>query len=110
MPRPINTRPPSEHPRREPQTPHDEHRRCDSPPRGDNYRERVHDRQPPVVPPAHDCAPPPQKKGLSLPFIGRLRTDDLILLAVIFLLLSDDCDDKLLLLALAYVFFADYFD
>lgn len=49
-----------------------------------------------------------QPKSLSfLP--GRLRTDDLILLIIIAALLINDCDDKLLLLALAYIFFSDYF-
>lgn len=43
------------------------------------------------------------------PVIGRLHTDDIVLLIVIALLLLNDCDDKLLLLALAYVFFSDYF-
>lgn len=36
-----------------------------------------------------------------------LEADDIILLAVIFMLLSDGCDDKLLLLAIAYVFISD---
>ncbi len=38
-------------------------------------------------------------------FLGRFETDDLILLIVIFVLLADDCDDTLLLLALAFIFF-----
>lgn len=39
--------------------------------------------------------------------IAGLESDDIILLAVIFMLLSDGCDDKLLLLAIAYVFISD---
>ncbi len=35
---------------------------------------------------------------------GKLETDDLILLIVIFVLLADNCDDSLLLLALAFIF------
>ncbi len=42
--------------------------------------------------------------------VGRLQSDDIILLVIIIALLLNDCDDKLLLLALAYVFFSDYFD
>lgn len=55
---------------------------------------------------------PEQQKNNDtiLPFLARIKTDDIILLAVIVLLLSEDCDDKLLLLALAYIFFSDYFD
>ena len=36
------------------------------------------------------------------------RQDDLILMLVAALLLLNDCDDKPLLLALAYVFISDY--
>lgn len=43
----------------------------------------------------------------SLPF--GLKTDDLILIAIICALLINRCDDKLLLLALAYIFFSDYY-
>ena len=39
---------------------------------------------------------------------GGMETDDIILLAVIFILIANDCDDKLLLIALAYVFIAGY--
>ena len=38
-----------------------------------------------------------------------LRTDDIILLIVIAVLLINECDDKLLLMALAYVFLNDFF-
>lgn len=33
-----------------------------------------------------------------------LETDDIILLAIVFLLLADDCSDKLLILAIGVVF------
>ena len=36
---------------------------------------------------------------------GNLEKDDLILLIVIFVLLADNCDDSLLLIALAFIFF-----
>ena len=39
-----------------------------------------------------------------------LKNDDLILLAIICALLLNHCEDKLLLLALAYIFFSDYHD
>ena len=35
---------------------------------------------------------------------GQLEADDIILIAVVLILLADDCDDKLLLLALGFVF------
>lgn len=44
------------------------------------------------------------KKNSQLPFLENLKTDDLILIAVVFLLLIDDCDDIFLLLALAFIF------
>ena len=39
-----------------------------------------------------------------------LKTDDLILIAIICALLINRCEDKLLLLALAYIFFSDYYN
>ena len=44
------------------------------------------------------------KKNSQLSFLENLKSDDLILIAVVFLLLIDDCDDVFLLLALAFVF------
>ena len=41
--------------------------------------------------------------------LQKLETDDLILIAVVAILLMNNCDDKLLLLAIAFVFFSDYF-
>ena len=37
-------------------------------------------------------------------FFSKLETDDIILIAIALLLLADDCDDKMLLLAIAFVF------
>ena len=36
--------------------------------------------------------------------LGRFEIDDVILVVIAVILLADDCDDKLLLLALAFVF------
>ena len=57
-----------------------------------------------------ECAPS-KKQPQNLPLfengklLGRFETDDIILLVVIFLLLADECEDKLLLLAIAFIFF-----
>ena len=37
-------------------------------------------------------------------FFKNLETDDIILIAIAFLLLADDCDDKILLLAIGFIF------
>ena len=39
---------------------------------------------------------------------GNFETDDIILAVVILMLLLNDCDDKLLLLALAFVFITGF--
>lgn len=52
--------------------------------------------------------PKPEKKE-TLPFFSGLKSDDLLLLLVIAVLIFNECDDKLLLLALVYIFFSDYF-
>lgn len=70
----------------------------------------------PVIEPEHKPLPPPiketvkkeQKKEELFPLSG-LKSDDLILLIVIALLIFNECNDKLLLLALIYIFFSDYF-
>ncbi len=36
--------------------------------------------------------------------LGRFETDDIILIVIAVILLADDCDDKLLILALGFVF------
>lgn len=45
----------------------------------------------------------PNQNGL----LGNLKTDDIILLIVLYILFQDECDDKLLILALAFVFISD---
>lgn len=37
-------------------------------------------------------------------FFKNLETDDIILIAIALLLLADDCDDKMLLIAIAFIF------
>lgn len=59
--------------------------------------------------PARGIQPsPPNNNGGLLAGLN-LKNDDLILLAVAFILLMDGCDDKLLIAALGLVFFSDYF-
>lgn len=53
--------------------------------------------------------PSEPRKKMSAPPFGRLQSDDMILLIVISLLVLNDCSDKLLILALAFIFTADYF-
>ena len=48
----------------------------------------------------------PQEKKSSGILCG-LETDDIILIAVAILLMNDECDDKLLLLAIAFIFLSD---
>ncbi len=88
MPRPVNTTAPKTEPEKKiPQT------------------------QKPEKPKQPEAKPIEQQSGVqnTPAVIGRLRTDDIVLLIVIAILLLNDCDDKPLLLALAYVFFSDYF-
>lgn len=47
------------------------------------------------------------KKGAG--FLENIETDDLILIIVALVLLMDGCDDKLLLLAIAFIFFSEFF-
>lgn len=57
--------------------------------------------------------PPSKKTEAEHMKIGgifdNLQNDDIILLAVIFILLINDCDDKLLIAALAFIFLSDNF-
>lgn len=43
-------------------------------------------------------------------FLANLETDDFILLIVILALILDDCDDKILLIALGFVFICQFLD
>ena len=42
--------------------------------------------------------------------LANLETDDLILLIVILALVIDDCDDKILLIALGFIFICQFLD
>ena len=59
------------------------------------------------VPEAIPVPKPVQEK--KEPIRPSLKTDDIILIMVIAVLLLNGCDDKLLLMALAYIFLADFF-
>lgn len=61
-----------------------------------------------IKPEKKEPTPKPLKKE-TLPFLSGLKSDDLLLLLVIAVLIFNECDDKLLLLALVYIFFSDYF-
>ena len=50
------------------------------------------------------------EKKEEAPILPSLKSDDLLLLLVIFVLIFNECNDKLLLLALLYIFFSDYFN
>ncbi len=52
--------------------------------------------------------PKPLKKEQPTPLSG-LKSDDFLLILIIFILIFNECDDRLLLLALLYIFFSDYF-
>ncbi len=54
------------------------------------------------APPA-PIIPEPEKKP-SMGFLNNLSLDDIILLAILFLLLANGCEDKLLLAAIGFVF------
>ena len=68
----------------------------------------VEPEQKPLPPPIKETVKKEQKKEELFPLAG-LKSDDLILLIVIALLIFNECNDKLLLLALIYIFFSDYF-
>lgn len=59
-----------------------------------------------ITKPAEIVKKPQRKEEQKLPL--NLKSDDLILLLVIVMLIFNECDDKLLILALIYIFFSDY--
>ena len=74
-----------------------------------------HDMPEPVpAKPPHPQKPAQKQQGNTAQrnehkkIFGGMESDDIILLAIIFMLISNDCDDKLLLIALAYIFIAGY--
>lgn len=59
--------------------------------------------KPPIKPSPEKC----EKKEEHISSFS-LKNDDVILLLVIAVLIFNECDDKLLLLALVYIFFSEY--
>ena len=43
-------------------------------------------------------------------FLSDLKIDDIIILVVILLLVMDNCEDKLLIIALGFLLFSDFFE
>lgn len=74
-----------------------------------NMPQQIKPHSAPETPPLPPLKKPDIKQKEVQKSTSSLKSDDLILILVIFMLLFNDCDDKLLLMALAYVFFADYF-
>ena len=74
-----------------------------------NNMPRAITEKPPPPKPAPKPAPPPKKEEKSGGFLENLETDDIILFIGIAELLLENCDDKLLLIAIAFVFFGDLF-
>lgn len=62
--------------------------------------------QPRREPNAHPAPAHGARRSLTDLSLNNLRADDLLLLAVIALLIWSSCDDTLLIIALAYLFFA----
>lgn len=76
---------------------------------------RYRDEKPRPNPKPSPPAPPPKEKkeekkeGILGGLFDNFETDDIILVIVVLALLMDDCDDKLLLIALAFIFFSEWF-
>ncbi len=60
--------------------------------------------KPPEAPAVH------KKQKEQKKFLDKLETDDIILVVVALLLLMDECDDKLLILAIGFIFLSGLFD
>lgn len=63
----------------------------------------------PAAPKREPMAEHKNKDGLLGGIFDNLENDDIILIVVAIVLFMDDCDDKLLLLALAFIFISDRF-
>ena len=74
----------------------------------------VNDMPQPVTHTAESEKPPEakpkavHKKQLFPLSFGKLKTDDIVLLLVILMLVLNECDDKLLVIALIFIFFSDF--
>lgn len=64
-------------------------------------RPRVVDETDESIPASALPAPAPERNNK---FLGKFENDDILILVVIFILLSDGCDDDLLIIALAVIF------
>lgn len=51
---------------------------------------------------------PEKSQGFPLSILSSFKLDDLILLGLIFILLNDNCEDKELLLILAFLFISGW--
>ena len=71
------------------------------------YRSYSYNDMPEPITQKKSDAPKPARSEAA-PIKPEKRQDDLILMLVAALLLLNECDDKPLLLALAYVFISDY--
>lgn len=74
------------------------------------YEPRREEKPPKPVRPEHPARPEnkPVKKEKEGGIFDNLQTDDIILGIVVLALLMDDCDDKLLIAALAFIFLSDF--
>ena len=67
-------------------------------------------KQPTPMPKPHEeHKPQPKKENHQNGLLSGLENDDIILLVVLLILIMDNCEDRLLLLALGFIFFSDYF-
>lgn len=55
-----------------------------------------------------ECNEKGNKKPNNGGLLGTLATDDLILIVIALVLLIDDCDDKLLILAIGFIFLSEW--
>lgn len=63
----------------------------------------------PIPKPHKELKPQPKKENQQNGLFSGLENDDIILLVVFLILVLDNCEDRLLLLALGFIFFSDYF-
>ena len=70
---------------------------------------RNEDMRKPMPPPKEEKIEKKCDKPDNGGILSGLGTDDLILIVVALVLLIDDCDDKLLLIALAFIFLSEWF-
>lgn len=55
-----------------------------------------------------ECIEVCQNKNSGI--LSNVKLDDIIIIAVILLLVMDNCEDKLLIIALAFLLFSDFFE